>query len=38
MARTIQAGTLKERALESGAVASMPHRPGAGAGSLDPRA
>jgi polyphosphate kinase len=29
--------TLKERALESGAVASMPHRPGAGAGSLDPR-
>jgi len=30
--------TLKERALESGAVASMPHRPGAGAGSLDPRA
>ena len=30
--------TLKERALESGAVASVPHRPGAGAGSLDPRA
>jgi hypothetical protein len=30
--------TLKERALESGAVASVPRRPGAGAGSLDPRA
>jgi hypothetical protein len=30
--------TLKERALESGAVASVPHRPGAGSGSLDPRA
>src|SRR3954463_4648041 len=29
---------LKERALESGAVASVPRRPGAGAGSLDPRA
>ncbi|MGZ9160898.1 MAG: polyphosphate kinase 1 [Candidatus Limnocylindrales bacterium] len=29
---------LKERALESGTVATMPHRPGAGAGSLDPRA
>ena len=29
---------LKERALESGTVATAPHRPGAGAGSLDPRA
>ncbi|MBF6605739.1 MAG: polyphosphate kinase 1 [Chloroflexi bacterium] len=29
---------LKERALASGATASTPHRPGAGAGSLDPRA
>ena len=29
---------LKERALESGAVASVPRRPGAGVGSLDPRA
>jgi polyphosphate kinase len=30
--------TLKERALESGLVASAPRRPGAGVGSLDPRA
>jgi polyphosphate kinase len=30
--------TLKARALESGHVASAPHRPGAGTGSLDPRA
>jgi polyphosphate kinase len=30
--------TLKERALESGEVASAPRRPGAGVGSLDPRA
>jgi polyphosphate kinase len=30
--------TLKERALESGHVASAPRRPGSGAGSLDPRA
>ena len=29
---------LKERALESGHVASVPRRPGSGAGSLDPRA
>jgi polyphosphate kinase len=29
---------LKERALEQGHVSMMPHRPGAGAGSLDPRA
>ena len=29
---------LKERALESGEVASAPRRPGAGVGSLDPRA
>jgi polyphosphate kinase len=29
---------LKERALESGQVASVPRRPGSGAGSLDPRA
>ncbi len=29
---------LKERALEHGQVAAMPRRPGAGAGSLDPRA
>jgi polyphosphate kinase len=29
---------LKERALEQGHIATMPHRPGAGAGSLDPRA
>ena len=29
---------LKERALEQGRVATEPHRPGAGAGSLDPRA
>jgi len=30
--------TLKERALASGEVAAAPHRPGAGSGSLDPRA
>jgi len=30
--------TLKEEALESGVIASTPHRPGSGAGSLDPRA
>jgi len=30
--------TLRERALEAGHVASVPRRPGAGAGSLDPRA
>jgi polyphosphate kinase len=30
--------TLKEEALEAGAIASTPHRPGVGAGSLDPRA
>jgi polyphosphate kinase len=30
--------TLKERALESGHVASAPRRPGSGAGSMDPRA
>jgi polyphosphate kinase len=30
--------TLKEHALESGLVASTPRRPGAGSGSLDPRA
>jgi polyphosphate kinase len=30
--------TLKERALDSGAIASVPRRPRAGAGSLDPRA
>jgi polyphosphate kinase len=30
--------TLKERALELGEQATIPHRPGAGAGSLDPRA
>ena len=29
---------LKERALEHGLVAAEPHRPGLGAGSLDPRA
>jgi polyphosphate kinase len=29
---------LRERALASGSVAKAPHRPGAGAGSLDPRA
>jgi polyphosphate kinase len=29
---------LKERALEHGRLASAPHRPGAGSGSLDPRA
>jgi polyphosphate kinase len=29
---------LKERALASGQVASAPHRPGSGSGSLDPRA
>ncbi|MEO5884659.1 MAG: RNA degradosome polyphosphate kinase [Candidatus Limnocylindrales bacterium] len=29
---------LKQRALELGSVASVPHRPGAGVGSLDPRA
>ena len=30
--------TLKEDALGRGRLASTPHRPGAGAGSLDPRA
>jgi len=30
--------TLKERALESGEVATAPRRPGSGSGSLDPRA
>jgi polyphosphate kinase len=30
--------TLKERAMEEGYLAATPHRPGAGAGSLDPRA
>jgi polyphosphate kinase len=30
--------TFKERALEQGAIAATPHRPGAGTGSLDPRA
>jgi hypothetical protein len=30
--------TLKERALDSGSVASVPRRPHAGSGSLDPRA
>jgi polyphosphate kinase len=30
--------TLKEHALESGIVATAPHRPHAGTGSLDPRA
>jgi hypothetical protein len=29
---------MKARALEQGLVASAPHRPGAGLGSLDPRA
>jgi polyphosphate kinase len=29
---------LKEDALDRGAVATTPHRPGAGAGSMDPRA
>jgi polyphosphate kinase len=29
---------LKARALEQGAIASAPRRPGSGAGSLDPRA
>jgi polyphosphate kinase len=29
---------LKERALEQGEIAATPHRPGAGTGSLDPRA
>jgi len=29
---------LKEDALERGQILGMPHRPGAGAGSLDPRA
>jgi polyphosphate kinase len=30
--------TLKQDALERGQVVGLPHRPGAGAGSLDPRA